>query len=104
MMTWLAIVMMACVTFSVRYFFLAKSMPIRINDTMKRFLRFSAPAVLTALTIPIVLFPAGSLNLAPDNPFLLGALLAINLSLTRLATIWVLIISMSAFVFLQWWL
>lgn len=59
MMTWLAIVMMACVTFSVRYFFLAKSMPIRINDTMKRFLRFSAPAVLTALTIPIVLFPAG---------------------------------------------
>ncbi len=102
MMIWCTIIAMALVTFSVRYIFLARSIPIRINDTTKRFLKFSAPAVLTALTIPIVFFPEGELHASPSNPFILGAIVAIGLSLTRLATIWVLIISMASFVACKW--
>ena len=102
MTTWLTIIAMALVTFSVRYIFLARSIPIRINDTMKRFLRFSAPAVLTALTIPIVFFPEGELHASPTNPFILGAIIAVGLSLTRLPTIWVLLMSMASFVAFKW--
>lgn len=102
MTTWLTIIAMALVTFSVRYIFLARSIPIRINDTMKRFLKFSAPAVLTALTIPIVFFPEGELHASPTNPFILGAIIAVGLSLTRLPTIWVLLISMASFVAFKW--
>ena len=102
MTTWVTIIAMALVTFSVRYIFLARSIPIRINDTMKRFLRFSAPAVLTALTIPIVFFPEGELHASPTNPFILGAIIAVGLSLTRLPTIWVLLMSMASFVAFKW--
>jgi branched-subunit amino acid transport protein len=102
MTIWLTIIAMALVTFSVRYVFLARSIPIRINDTMKRFLKFSAPAVLTALTVPIIFFPEGEVYLSTTNPFILGAIVAISLSLTRLPTIWVLLISMASFVAFQW--
>lgn len=100
-MIWLSIALMALITFAVRYVFIARAMPIKISPTLQRLLRYSAPAVLTALTIPIVFFPQGELHLRVDSPFLWGAAIAIGLSLTRLPTIIVVVGAISAFALLK---
>ncbi|OOF19367.1 hypothetical protein BZJ17_15420 [Salinivibrio sp. IB574] len=101
---WFIIVAMALITFSVRYLLLARSIPVRIGPRLQRFLTYSAPAVLTALWVPIVFFPEGHLSVTLTNPYLLSALLAIGLACTRLSTLMVVLISIGAFVSLQLWI
>lgn len=73
----LTLCLMAIVTFTTRYLFLHKRLPFEIGPKGQRFLSFSAPAVLTAIWVPIVLLPDGELNLSIDNAYLIGALVAI---------------------------
>ena len=54
----LAIVMMALITFTVRYAFFTRKIDIKLNDTVKTMLTFTAPCVLTAMFVPIM-FQAG---------------------------------------------
>ncbi|WP_025738813.1 AzlD domain-containing protein [Salinivibrio socompensis] len=100
---WVMIVAMALITFSVRYLLLARSVPVRIGPRLQRLLTYSAPAVLTALWVPIVFFPEDELSVTATNPYLLGALLAIGLACTRLSTLLVVGISIGFFVTLQLW-
>lgn len=97
MNTWLLIIGMACITFSVRYFFLAQSIPFRVTPVMQRILKYSAPAVLTALVVPIVLFPQGNIDISLDNPFLLAGVFVCVLSFMRLSTLKTVVISMIFF-------
>ncbi|EOD80986.1 hypothetical protein D515_04965 [Grimontia indica] len=97
MNTWLLIIGMACITFSVRYFFLAQSIPFRVTPVMQRILKYSAPAVLTALVVPIVLFPQRNIDISLDNPFLLAGVFVCILSLMRLSTLKTVVISMIFF-------
>ncbi|CZF81027.1 Branched-chain amino acid transport protein (AzlD) [Grimontia celer] len=97
MNTWLLIIGMACITFSVRYFFLAQSIPFRVTPVMQRILKYSAPAVLTALAVPILLFPQGNIDISIDNPFLLAGVFVCVLSLMRLSTLKTVVISMIFF-------
>ncbi|CZF80575.1 AzlD domain-containing protein [Grimontia marina] len=97
MNTWLIIIGMAGITFSVRYFFLAQSIPFRVTPVMQRILKYSAPAVLMALTVPILLFPQGSIDISLHNPFLLAGGFVCALSLLRLSTLKTVIISMIFF-------
>ncbi|OOE33217.1 MULTISPECIES: AzlD domain-containing protein [Salinivibrio] len=100
---WLIIVAMALITFSVRYLLLARSIPVRIGPRLQRLLTYSAPAVLTALWVPIVFFPEDKLAISTTNPYLLGALVAIGLACTRLSTLLVVGLSIGFFVALQLW-
>ncbi|KXF82436.1 AzlD domain-containing protein [Enterovibrio coralii] len=101
MNTWLMIFGMAAITFSVRYFFLAKSIPFRVTPVMQRFLKFSAPAVLTALAVPILVFPEGELDVSFDNAFLLSGVFVCVLSLMRLGTLPTVVISMGFFLLIR---
>ncbi|MFC3034290.1 AzlD domain-containing protein [Pseudoalteromonas fenneropenaei] len=74
---YLTILLMAGVTFGTRYLFLHHKLPFVIGPKAQRFLSFSAPAVLTAIWVPIVLLPDGELQLNWHNPYLWGALVAI---------------------------
>jgi len=76
-MNLLTIVLLAIITFTSRYLFLDPSLPIRIGPKVGRFLSFSAPAVLTAIWVPIIFVKDSQLNLSPTNPYLLAALVAI---------------------------
>ncbi|CCQ11204.1 hypothetical protein PALB_20780 [Pseudoalteromonas luteoviolacea B = ATCC 29581] len=68
---------MAAITFMTRYLFLHKRLPFEIGPKGQKFLSFSAPAVLTAIWVPIVALPSGELHLSLTNPYIIGALTAI---------------------------
>ncbi len=70
------ILLMACVTFTSRYLFLHAKLPFSVGPKMQQFLSFSAPAVLTAIWVPIVLLPEGEWQLSFDNPYIPASLLA----------------------------
>lgn len=101
MTTWLMILGMACITFSVRYLFLARSIPVRISPSIQRLLKYSAPSVLTAMWIPIVFYPHQTLSVSLSNPYLIAACIAIILALTKISTLFVVLASMASFLLLN---
>lgn len=76
-MTILTILLLACITFFSRYLFLHPKLPIRIGAKTTHFLSFSAPAVLTAIWVPIIFIQDNSFNSSLTNPYLLAATVAI---------------------------
>lgn len=73
----LTILALTAITFSTRYLFLEKHLPLRLGPNLKRALRFSGPAVLSAITAPILVVHHGQLNTEISNPYLWGGLAAV---------------------------
>lgn len=76
-MTLMTILLLACITFTTRYLFLDGRLPIRLGPNARHLLSYSGPAVLTAIAAPILLVHQQQLDLASDNAYLWGALMAI---------------------------
>lgn len=76
-MTLMTILLLACITFTTRYLFLDGHLPIRLGPNVRHLLSYSGPAVLTAIAAPILLVHQQQLDLASDNAYLWGALMAI---------------------------
>lgn len=68
---------MALVTFGIRYFLLAFADRIELPELLRDSLKFIAPAVLTAITVPAVLMPAGKIDVSLANPYLISGGLAL---------------------------
>ena len=76
-MTLMTILLLACITFTTRYLFLDGRLPIRLGPNVRHLLSYSGPAVLTVIVAPILLVHQQQLDLASDNAYLWGALMAI---------------------------
>ncbi|WP_146448254.1 AzlD domain-containing protein [Vibrio kanaloae] len=72
-MIWLTILLMTAIVFFSRYLFLEPAIPLRLNQTARRLLRYSSPAVLTAIWGPIVFAPEQTFWPSLENPYLIGA-------------------------------
>ncbi len=72
----LLIVGMALVTFAVRYPVLVLVGKIPLPDRVFRALRYVPPAVLAAIIVPAVLMPDGSIDLTPNNSYLVAGIIA----------------------------
>lgn len=92
---------MACVTFTVRYAFFMRSVPIKLNRHARQFLIFTAPCVLTALWTPIV-FNEAITHVDILNPYLLAGLFTVLASLLIRNTLLVIVLSMVVFYSLRW--
>ena len=68
---------MMLVTFGVRYPLLALAGRVRIPETVEKALAYVPVAVLTAISVPIVMKPSGAWWIAPDNPYLAASIAAI---------------------------
>ncbi len=68
---------MVAVTFAARYVSLALAGRLRLPRAVEAALRFVPVAVLTAITVPAVLMPKGTLRVEVGNPYLFGGLAAI---------------------------
>ena len=68
---------MLAVTFSVRWLPLLLAGRARLPRLVEAALRFVPVAVLTAITVPAVLMPAGTVELSLGNPHLFGGLAAV---------------------------
>ncbi|MFT5815225.1 MAG: branched-subunit amino acid transport protein [Psychroserpens sp.] len=76
-MTLLTIFLMALITFTTRYLFIHPRLPVRLGAKMAKLLSFSAPAVLTAIWVPIIFIQQGELSMSLNNPYLIAATFAV---------------------------
>ncbi|UUO25568.1 AzlD domain-containing protein [Colwellia sp. M166] len=73
----LIIILMALITFTTRYLFIHPRLPVRLGAKVAKLLSFSAPAVLTAIWVPIIFVQQGQLNMSLQNPYLIAATFAV---------------------------
>lgn len=97
-MTIITILLLACITFGTRYLFLEGRLPVHLGSNLKQFLSFSGPAVLTAITIPILFIHKHQLDSRIDNPYLWGAVAAIAAAYKTANIYWTVGLGMLVFV------
>lgn len=72
MTMWLVVIAAGIATFTMRFSFIALFGKVEVPPAMERSLRYVAPAVLAALTVPAIVGPGGHFD--PWNAFLPAAL------------------------------
>lgn len=100
-MTLLTIILLACITFLSRYLFLHPKLPLRLGAKVTHLLSFSAPAVLTAIWVPIIFIKDDSFNSSLTNPYLLAATVAVITSYKSQNIYLTLTTSISTFIILR---
>ncbi len=100
-MTLLTILLMAGITFTTRYLFLHPTLPIKLSPQMSRLLNFSAPAVLTAIWVPIIFVQDDNLVTSLSDPYLIAAAVAIIVSIKTLSVYWTVGLSILTFIFVR---
>jgi branched-subunit amino acid transport protein len=74
---WLIIIGMGIITYAIRLSMIVISGQIQIGENLQRALRYVPPAVLSAIILPEMLQPGGTLDLSLGNERLLAGLIAI---------------------------
>ena len=97
-MTLLTIFLLACITFFTRDLFLEGRLPIRLGPNLKYLLSFSGPAVLTAITVPILFVHDQQLDIAMTNPYLWGGLAAVAAAYKTRSVYWTISLGLLLFV------
>lgn len=77
MSMWLTIILAGLLTYGIRLSFILLYGKVKMPDRMQRALRFVPPSVFTAIFLPELLLPEGTLNLSIGNARLLAGILAI---------------------------
>lgn len=96
---WIILLGMSSITFSCRYLFLSKKLPVELGTKAKSILSYTAPSVLTAMWVPIVFLSEGGgvEQSLFTNPFLIAGIICILLSLKLKSTWLVVLLSMASF-------
>ncbi|NIY82318.1 AzlD domain-containing protein [Vibrio hepatarius] len=97
----LSILAMTFLVFVSRYLFLEPKLPLRLNPQAQRLLSYSSPAVLTAIWAPIVFMPEQELWITPDNPYLIGAIVAAVMAWKTKNVLLTTFVSMAVFLVLK---
>jgi len=96
-MNWLVILLLAIVVVFSRYIFLEPRLPLRLSDRALQFFRYSAAAVLTAISGPVVFVHDHQLALSTENTYMICACVAVALAYLTRHTLLTTIISMGLF-------
>lgn len=91
MSVWLTIILCGVVTFIIRLSFIAAEGKVAFPPGFRRVLPFVPVATLTALVVPDLLMPQGTLWLAWDNARLMAGLAAIGIAATTRSVLWTLV-------------
>lgn len=101
METWFTIGILTLITFANRFMFLAESVHFKPGPRVRRFLSYSVYAILTSIWAPILFkLEQGSLTIAGLD-YLLATVAAAILTLLRLPSIAVVLLSASVFVLMR---
>ena len=99
----LSILLLASVTFGTRYLFLEGRLPIRLGPNVKTLLGYSGPAVLTAITAPILFVHDQQLDISLDNPYLWGAVAAIGAAHKTRSDYWTIGLGLLVYIFVAFY-
>ena len=91
MSVWLTMILCGLMTFIIRLSFIATEGKVTFPPGFRRLLPFVPVATLTALVIPELLMPQGTLWLAWDNARLMAGLAAIVIAATTRSVLWTLV-------------
>lgn len=91
MSVWLTMTLCGVVTFIIRLSFIAAEGKVAFPPGFRRLLPFVPVATLTALVIPELLMPQGTLWLAWDNARLMAGLTAITIAAMTRSVLWTLV-------------
>ena len=97
-MTFITIISLAFITFTTRYLFLEGRLSLRLGLNVKQILSFSAPAVLTAIFVPILLIQKQELNIGYTNQYLWGGITAICAAYKTQSVYWTISIGTAVFI------
>lgn len=97
-MTFITIISLAFITFTTRYLFLEGRLPLRLGLNVKQILSFSAPAVLTAIFVPILFIQKQELNIGYTNQYLWGGITAICAAYKTQSVYWTISIGTAVFI------
>jgi len=98
---WLIIFGMGVITYAIRLSMIVMSGQIQLGDHLQRALRFVPPAVLSAIILPEMVQPGGTLDVSLGNERLLAGLIAIVVAWYTKNMIWTVAIGMIALWILQ---
>ena len=99
-MSWLFLLLLACIVFFNRYIFLEPRFPIKIPDWFERALHYSAPCILSSICIPIILMDGESFRNSMLNPYFIATLLTVVAAYLIRHTLLTILMSLSSFYFL----
>ena len=98
---WFVIIGMGVITYAIRLSMIVISGQIQLGDHLQRALRYVPPAVLSAIILPEMLLPGGTLDLSLSNERLLAGLIAIVVAWYTQNMIWTVAVGMIALWILQ---
>jgi branched-subunit amino acid transport protein len=98
---WLIIIGMGVITYAIRLSMIVMSGQIQFGDHLQRALRFVPPAVLSAIILPEMVQPGGTLDISLGNERLLAGLIAIVVAWFTKNMIWTVAVGMIALWILQ---
>lgn len=94
---------MAAVTFGIRYSLIAVSGRVTLSAELTQALRYVPPAVLTAIVVPAVLFPADQLWVSYENARLVGAIATVAIAFWQKNLLITIVAGMGIFLIYQTW-
>ena len=89
------------ITFGMRFSFIFLFGKFEIPQTMRRALHYVPPAVLSAITVPALLYPSNQLDLSLGNTSLLAGIVAILVAWFTKNTLLTILAGMIALLLLQ---
>jgi len=93
---------MMAVTFGVRYPTLALSGRMRMPSWLERALRFVPVAVLTAISVPMIVAPQGELAVSLSNPYLAASIVAVVVAAWRRQLLLTIVVGLVVFFAWRW--
>lgn len=101
---WLLIITLSIVVFINRYIFLDPNIKIKIPNVVYSILKYSAPCLLAAICAPIVFFQSNEIKLSIVDPYIIASIITIIFSIFIKKTITVVILGLTIFYLLLYFL
>ena len=98
---WLVMLISGLITFGMRFSLIFLFGRLEVPETMRRSLHYVPPAVLSAIILPELLYPAGSFDLSLGNTRLLAGIIAILVAWYSKNTLLTILAGMIALLILQ---
>jgi branched-subunit amino acid transport protein len=98
---WLVMLIGGLITFGMRFSLIFLFGRFEVPETMRRALHYVPPAVLSAIILPELLYPAGSLDISLGNTRILAGIVAILVAWFTKSTLLTILAGMLALLILQ---
>ena len=98
---WWVMIISGLATFAIRATFIILVGQREIPELLRRALHFIPPAVLTAIILPELVLPRGSLDLSLTNPNLLAGIVAVLVAWRTRSVLLTIVVGMAVFWLMQ---